>query len=209
MLKTQKAIIGRRFYFISYFILPILFTVIGGLYHLTSRKSNIELVWGVQAILMLIEGSTEYFGYGPIYKKNNLGMEYLKTSVSGMQLLKKSILTDSLLRIARTLIYSLLPPLLFCRSKDALFTYIIFALVLATVSVWSVNPVRYVTMYGFLMIVLFPVMGLGMILDNLCFIIPGSRGILLIILIILLPGGVLFTQKLTEKKIRASYTDRH
>ena len=207
MLKTHKAIIGSRYYRITYFILPILFTVIGFLYRLTVPRVITELVWIVQAWLMMYEGATEYFGYGPIYRKNNLGMEYLKTSVSGMQLLQKSILTDSLLRIARTCFYTLLPALILPKNAKDLSLYLVFALVLANVSVWSVNLTRYVTMFGFLMITFFPFIALGMIPDYLCIMLPAARIPVMIILVILLAGSILFTQKFAQKKILASYGD--
>jgi hypothetical protein len=85
----------------------------------------------------------------------------------------------------------------------------VLALVLATISVWGVNLPRYITMYGFLMISNGPLMAFGMILDNLCIMVPAARIPMMIILVILLLGGVLFTQKFAEKKIRASYSDLH
>ncbi len=207
MLKSHKAIVGSIFFNLTYLILPAGFMVIGILFRGIAGSVPTNLFLGVQAILMMYESSTEYFGYGPIYRKNNLGMEYLKTSVLGMQFFQKSILTDSLLRIARSLAYTLIPAILIPKSEKQPLTLLLFALVLATVSVWSVNLTRYVTMYGFLMIIVAPLLAAGMFLDTLGMMIPVIRLPLIIVTACLLATGVWFTGKMTQKKIRASYSD--
>jgi hypothetical protein len=156
---------------------------------------------------MIYEISTEYFGYGPIYRKNNFGMEYLKTSVSGMDFVKKSMLTDSFIRIIRTFAYTFVPALIVMKSMGDPKTLLIYALVLANVSVWSVTSTRFVSMYGFLLLVAMPELLIGIILDAVGMLAPSAAYPLIAIMVLLLAGGVVFTQKFAEKKIRASYFD--
>ena len=207
MLKIHKAIIGRRYFNVTYIILPLVFTLLGALFRFVVGSLNPEFFLMVQAIVMLFEISSEYFGYGPIYRKNNLGMEYLKTSVGGMALFKKSILTDLFLRIARTLFYTLLPAILVSKTMGDPLLLFVFALVLADVSVWSVSFTRYVTMYGFLVIVTSPLLVFGVVCDSLCLEFSFLRIPVLVICLILLVAGVIFTNFFAEKKIRASYSD--
>jgi hypothetical protein len=62
-------------------------------------------------------------------------------------------------------------------------------------------------MYGFLLLVAFPELFIGMILDAACMLAPSAAVALIIITVLLLPAGILFTQKFADKKIKASYSD--
>ncbi|MBO4337851.1 MAG: hypothetical protein J5842_07230 [Lachnospiraceae bacterium] len=207
MLKSHKAIVGSRYFYITYIILPAVFTLLGIIYRLLFHKVSFEFFLLVQSFVMLYEVSTEYFGYGPIYRKNNLGMEYLKTSVSGMELFRKSILADLLLRAARSMAYTLIPAAIVFNSTGDLLLLLISAFLLADISVWSVTFTRYVTMYGFLMLVSAPLMAFGLITENLCTFFPVIKLPVLIAAVLLLPAGVLFSTKFADKKIKASYID--
>ncbi len=207
MLRSHKAVVGSGFFNFTYFILPILFTVTGIILRSVIGNINMETLLMVQCFAMMYEASTEYFGYGPIYRRNNFGMEYLKTSVNGMKLFERSILTDSILRIARSLFYTIVPGIVVIKSVKDPLGLILVALVLATVSVWSVNLTRYVTMYGYLMIIVSPLLAVGMLIDALGIFFSKVRILMLCIVFILLITGVLFTQKTAQKKIRLSYMD--
>ena len=207
MLKSHKAIVGSLYYKVSYFILPAVFAVVGILFRAILHLVPITLFLVIQTLLMMFEMSTEYFGYGPIYRKNNLGMEYLKTSVSGMQLFRQSILTDQLLRIARCLFYTLIPGLLVYDSTDSPLLLLLFGLALANTSIWSVTITRYITMYGFLMITNAPLLAIGIFICSICYALPVLLIPACIVLLLLLPAGVVFTVKFADNKIRASYSD--
>ena len=207
MLKSHKAVVGSNFFNLSYFILPGLFTLIGILYRVFFGDVKMNFLLMVQCFAMMYEASTEYFGYGPIYRNNNLGMEYLKTSVNGMKLFEKSILTDSVLRMIRSLFYTLVPGILVVKSVRDPLCLLIFALVLAAVSVWSVNVTRHVTMYGYVMIVTAPLLMLGMVIDAVGMMVLSFQIPMLCIACILLTAGILFTKRTAQKKIRLSYMD--
>ena len=207
MLKSHRAVIGRKYFNITNIFVPFAFIIIGTLYRLKIGVVYQEVFLFVQSWLMMYEISTEYFGYGAIYQKNNFGMEYLKTSIDGMGFVKKSMLTDSILRIVRTIAYTVMPGILAPRSVDDVMVIIVAALVLANVSIWSVSFTRYITMYGFLIIVSAPLLFIGIILDYLCEVSPTIQMPVVCTLIVLLIGGVIFTQKFASKKIKASYAD--
>lgn len=207
MIMEHKAIVGHRYFNITNLIIPCIYTFIGILYRYFVHGVTIEMFLLVQAWLMMYEVSTEYFGYGAIYSKNNFGMEYLKTSSKGMTLVKKSMLTDSILRILRTFAYTFIPALLVKDTVDDWVLLLIFALVLANVSVWSVSFVRYITMYGFLMIVSAPLVAVGIFIDDICSISDSFQRPVTIIMSILVVSGVYFTQEFADRKIKASYSD--
>ena len=207
MLNSHKAVVGSKYFYITNIFVPLAFIVIGTLYRSVIGKVSLEIFLFVQVWLMMYEVSTEYFGYGPIYRKNNFGMEYLKTSVDGMKLVKNSMLTDSILRIIRTFAYTLLPGILVLRSVDDMQALIIFALTLANVSVWSVSFTRYITMYGFLIMISTPLVTIGIIIEDLIFVLPKIRIPIIVSMIALMIGGVIFTQFFASKKIKASYSD--
>lgn len=207
MLNSHKAVVGSKYFYITNILIPLAFILVGTLYRSVVGKVYFEIYLFVQAWLMMYEVSTEYFGYGAIYRKNNFGMEYLKTSVIGMNLVKKSMLTDSILRIIRTVIYTVLPGILVLRSVEDMKIVIIFALVLANVSVWSVSFTRYITMYGFLIMISTPLLIIGIVIDYLTYYMPNIRIPVIISMIVLMTGGVVFTQIFASKKIKASYSD--
>ena len=207
MLKSHKNMLGSRYFNITTIYVPLAFILIGTIVRFVFGKVDPNILLSVQAWLMIYEISTEYFGYGPIYRKNNFGMEYLKTSVSGMSFVKKSMLTDSFIRIVRSFAYTFLPALFVPKSMGDPKVLLIYALVLANVSVWSVTSTRFVSMYGFLLLVAFPELFIGMILDAVCMLAPSAAVALIIITVLLLPAGILFTQKFADKKIKASYSD--
>ena len=207
MLKSHKNMLGSRYFNITTIYVPLAFILIGTIVRFVFGKVDPNILLSVQAWLMIYEISTEYFGYGPIYRKNNFGMEYLKTSVSGMSFVKKSMLTDSFIRIMRSFAYTFLPALFVPKSMGDPKVLLIYALVLANVSVWSVTSTRFVSMYGFLLLVAFPELFIGMILDAVCMLAPSAAVALIIITVLLLPAGILFTQKFADKKIKASYSD--
>ncbi len=207
MLKSHKNMLGSRYFNITTIYVPLAFILIGTIVRFVFGKVDPNILLSVQAWLMIYEISTEYFGYGPIYRKNNFGMEYLKTSVSGMSFVKKSMLTDSFIRIVRSFAYTFLPALFVPKSMGDPKVLLIYALVLANVSVWSVTSTRFVSMYGFLLLVAFPELFIGMILDAACMLAPSAAVALIIITVLLLPAGILFTQKFADKKIKASYSD--
>ena len=207
MLNSHKAVVGSKYFYITNIFVPLSFIVIGTLYRLVMGTVSLEIFLFVQVWLMMYEVSTEYFGYGPIYRKNNFGMEYLKTSVVGMKLVKNSMLTDSILRIIRTFAYTLLPGILVLRSVDDMQALMIFALVLANVSVWSVSFTRYITMYGFLIMISTPLVTIGIIIEDLICVLPKIRIPIIVSMIALMIGGVIFTQFFASKKIKASYSD--
>ena len=208
MLKSHKAIVGSRFFYLTYFFLPAVFTVIGIIYRIFFElEANFFLI--IQYFAMVYEASTEYFGYGPVYRKNNLGMEYLKTSANGMRIFESSILTDSILRILRSAAYTLIPGIAVYKSMGDPRLIAVYALMLANVSVWSVNFTRYVTMYGFLILVILPLVAAGMLIDSLGMRLSDIRIPLVCILCILLSAGVWYTRKLAKKKIILSYSDTY
>ncbi len=207
MLKSHKQMLGSRYFNITTIIIPLAFILIGTLVRFIFGNVDANFFLSVQAWLMIYEISTEYFGFGPIYRKNNFGMEYLKTSVNGMDFVKKSMLTDSFIRIVRSFAYTFLPALFVPKSMGDPKVLLIYALVLANVSVWSVTSTRFVSMYGFLLLVAFPELFIGMILDAACMLAPSAAVALIIITVLLLPAGILFTQKFADKKIKASYSD--
>lgn len=207
MLKSHKNMLGSRYFNITTIYVPLAFILIGTIVRFVFGKVDPNILLSVQAWLMIYEISTEYFGYGPIYRKNNFGMEYLKTSVRGMSFVKKSMLTDSFIRIMRSFAYTFLPALFVPKSMGDPKVLLIYALVLANVSVWSVTSTRFVSMYGFLLLVAFPELFIGMILDAVCMLAPSAAVALIIITVLLLPAGILFTQKFADKKIKASYSD--
>ena len=207
MLKTHKAVVGRRYFNITNIIVPLVFMIFGLIYRSFIGFVYAEIFLFVQAWLMIYEISTEYFGYGAIYRKNNFGMEYLKTSVNGMDFVKKSMLTDSFIRIVRAFAYTFLPAIFVPGSMGDPKTLLLYALVLANVSVWSVTSTRFVSMYGFLLLVAMPELLIGIILDAVGMLAPSATYPLIAITVLLLAGGVVFTQKFAEKKIKASYSD--
>ena len=207
MLKIHKAVAGSRYFYITNIIVPAVFTLTGILYRSIVGRVSINLFIFIQAWLMLYEISTEYFCYGAIYRKNNLGMEYLKTSYNGMSLVKKSMLTDSVLRIIRTFFYTLIPGFAVIKSVEDPAVLLIYALTLANVSVWSVSFTRYITMYGYLFMVSLPMVSIGLIIDYLGTLSHGFLIPLTVFTAILLPAGVYFTQKYADRKIQASYSD--
>ena len=207
MLKIHKAVVGSRYFYITNIIIPLVFTLIGILYRSIVGSVSINLMIFIQAWLMLYEVSTEYFGYGPIYRKNNLGMEYLKTSYNGMSLVKKSMLTDSVLRIIRTFFYTPVPGLAVIRSVDDPKVLLLYALAMANVSVWSVNFTRYIALYGYLFMVSSPMVAIGLIIDYLGTLSQGLLIPMIVCTAILLPAGICFTQKYADMKIKASYSD--
>ena len=207
MLKSHKQMLGSRYFNITTIIIPLAFILIGTVVRFIFGNVDANFFLSVQAWLMIYEISTEYFGYGPIYRKNNFGMEYLKTSVNGMDFVKKSMLTDSFIRIIRTFAYTFVPALIVMKSMGDPKTLLIYALVLANVSVWSVTFTRFVSMYGFLLLVAMPVLLIGIILDAVCMMVPSAAYPLMAVAVLLLAGGVVFTQKFAEKKIKASYSD--
>ena len=207
MLKSHKKMLGSRYFNITTIIIPLAFILIGTVVRFIFGNVDANFFLSVQAWLMIYEISTEYFGYGPIYRKNNFGMEYLKTSVNGMDFVKKSMLTDSFIRIIRTFAYTFVPALIVMKSMGDPKTLLIYALVLANVSVWSVTFTRFVSMYGFLLLVAMPVLLIGIILDAVCMMVPSAAYPLMAVAVLLLAGGVVFTQKFAEKKIKASYSD--
>lgn len=207
MLRSHKKMLGSRYFNITTIIIPLAFILIGTAVRFIFGNVEEHFFLSVQAWLMIVEISTEYFGYGPIYRKNNFGMEYLKTSVNGMDFVKKSMLTDSFIRIVRTFAYTFLPALFVPGSMGDPKTLLLYALVLANVSVWSVTSTRFVSMYGFLLLVAMPELLIGIILDAVGMLTPSAAYPLIAITVLLLAGGVVFTQKFAEKKIKASYSD--
>ena len=207
MLKSHKNMLGSRYFNITPIYVPLAFILSGTIVRFVFGRVDPNILLSVQAWLMIYEISTEYFGYGPIYRKNNFGMEYLKTSVNGMSFVKKSMLTDSFIRIVRSFAYTFLPALFVPKSMGDPKVLLIYALVLANVSVWSVTSTRFVSMYAFLLLVAFPELFIGMILDAMCMLAPSAAVALIIITVLLLPAGILFTQKFADKKIKASYSD--
>ena len=207
MLKTHKAVVGRRYFNITNIIVPLVFMIFGLIYRSFIGFVYAEIFLFVQAWLMIYEISTEYFCYGAIYRKNNFGMEYLKTSINGMNLVKKSMISDSILRIVRTIAYTLIPGILVSRSVDDPKALIVCALTLANVSVWSVSFTRYVTMYGFLIMTSAPFFVVGLTIDVLCINKLINAVPVMIALIVLLACGVIFTQLFASKKIKESYKD--
>ena len=207
MIRSHKAIIGNRYFYVTNLLIPVAFVIIGTLYRIFEGYVDPDFFLMIQALLMVYEASTEYFGYGAIYRKNNFGMEYLKTSVEGIALVKKSMLTDSLLRIARTVFYTLLPGIFVPQSVDNMLLLVIYALVLANVSVWSVSFIRYVTMYGFLVLISAPLLAIGITIDKLCLMISGIQNPVAVIMTVLILAGVVFAIKFADIKIKASYRD--
>lgn len=207
MIKIHKAVVGSRYFNITNVLVPLVFVIIGTIYRFFIGGVYPEIFVFIQAWLMIYEISTEYFGFGAIYRKNNFGMEYLKTSINGMDLVKKSMLSDSILRIIRTIAYTLLPGILVSRSVDDPAVIVVFALALANVSVWSVSFTRFVTMYGFLVMISSPFLIVGLIIDVLCIKKFINAMPVIIALILLLAGGVIFTQIFASKKIKESYKD--
>lgn len=207
MIKIHKAVVGSRYFNITNVLVPLVFVIIGTIYRFFIGGVYPEIFVFIQAWLMIYEISTEYFGFGAIYRKNNFGMEYLKTSINGMDLVKKSMLSDSILRIIRTIAYTLLPGILVSRSVDDPAVIVVFALALANVSVWSVSFTRFVTMYGFLVMISSPFLIVGLIIDVLCINKFINAMPVIIALILLLAGGVIFTQIFASKKIKESYKD--
>lgn len=59
-------------------------------------------------IYMIVDGMTDYFGFGNIYQKNNMGMDYLKTSFEGMVAMKDALQVDYITRFVRPAIFMLL-----------------------------------------------------------------------------------------------------
>lgn len=59
-------------------------------------------------IYMVVDGMTDYFAFGNIYQKNNMGMDYLKTSFEGMVVMKDALHVDYFTRFIRPAIFMLL-----------------------------------------------------------------------------------------------------
>ena len=59
-------------------------------------------------IYMVVDGMTDYFSLGNIYQKNNMGMDYLKTSFEGMVVMKDALHVDYFTRFIRPAVFMLL-----------------------------------------------------------------------------------------------------
>ena len=142
MFGRYRSIIGSTYCTVINMIIPAVLIVFG--FVITPLHTDYMIgIWGF-SLACLIESGCEFFGFGPIYRKHNMGMEYLKTACGGADLIRRTVNTDSLCRVFRVTAYVMLPALIHA-DADNILRFIFAALVLAAVSVWSVNLTRHIT----------------------------------------------------------------
>ena len=56
-------------------------------------------------IYTVVDGMTDYFGFGNLYQKNNMGMDFLKTSFEGMVVMKDALHIDYFSRFVRPAVF--------------------------------------------------------------------------------------------------------
>ena len=203
MFKIYRAIMGSKYFIAVNVIIPILMIIIGlinGVHY-----NDMISIWCFCAAC-LIEIASEYFGLGPIYRKRSFGMNYLKTAYGGMDLFRKAIIIDSILRAVRCLVYIILPAMIVVEPSDYK-RAITAGLILGWVSVWSVNLTRYISIFSFMFISNIPFMVPAGTMYAVARMIPGTANVICFISIILLITGFVFSNWLIRKKINDSYKD--
>ena len=97
-------------------------------------------------VFMTAEVAEDYFGFGSICKKNQLGMECLKNAYHGMKYFEDEIIVDLFLRPVRIAVYAFVVgwPYI-CWGGNA---WIVFeqAALASVISIASVNIMRYIDM---------------------------------------------------------------
>lgn len=204
MFKCYKAILGSKNFIVVNLIIPIIFFCFGLLKPV--HNDDLISIWCF-CIAVMIEIGSEYFGLGPIYRKRGFNMEYLKTGYGGMELLRKAVRTDSILRCVRCLIYIIVPALI-VESTDYYTRAITAGFILAWVSVISVNVTRYISIFSFMFLVNIPFLVPSTTMYAVARLLPGMWVSVLITSVILLIGGFFFSDWLLKKKIKDSYIDR-
>lgn len=204
MFKSYKAILGSKYFNVVNLIIPVVFFVIGLL-----RPVHNELFVSMWCfcIAVMVEIGSEYFGMGPVYRKRGFNMEYLKTGFGGMDLLRKAIRTDSILRCVRCLIYVIVPGLI-VESTDSYPGIITAGFILAWVSVLSVNVTRYISIFSFMFLVNIPFLITSSSMYAVSRLLPDMWESVLITSIILLVFSFFFSEWLLKKKIKDSYIDK-
>lgn len=88
---------GRWGKWMIYIIVPAVFLGIEYLFYSISMYAQIGIIL-ISALIISLEMYMDYFIFGGIASKDTNKLEYLKTSIRGMEILKKSLIGDAVRR---------------------------------------------------------------------------------------------------------------
>lgn len=211
MIRDYKVFTSKAYKIAFLLIEPIVFMM--GIF-IACVFRHIDIAIAVFAIFMMAEIFQDYFSIGCICKKNDMGMEYIKTSFRGKQLIKNAIIVDNIVKVIKPLIVAVvgtMPYVLYegMMPFGSILINLMFAVILALdcsfISIASTNITRYIDTFNIMGISSIPIIAVGILL-----LIPLSMlgylvaPIIMIILVVVASVGTLMHM---NYKIEKSYFD--
>lgn len=97
-------------------------------------------------VFMTAEVMEDYFGFGSICKKNQLGMDFLKNGYHGMKYFEDAIIVDLFLRPVRIAVYAFVVGWPYLCQGGSAWVVLELAALASVISIASVNIMRYIDM---------------------------------------------------------------
>lgn len=211
MIKDYKAFTSKG-YKISFLLVEPLVFMCSMLVASIFRSLVFMVITGV--FLMLFEMLQDYFSIGCICKKNDMGMEYIKTSYRGKRLIQNTLIVDSLIKVIKPVIVMVVGTapyviyegtLPFGSILVNLMIMLIIALDISFISIASVNITRYIDTFNIYTLSTMPIIAVGILLLVPLSAIPYILS--LMIMIVLVVVAIWLTYIHMNDKLEKSYTD--
>ena len=213
MIRDYLAITNRRYRLVCNALIPVGLGVLSMILTFVAGSSYVAVVALCIAAVFLtaLEVAEDYFGFGAICVKGCLGMDYLKTSVMGKKMLCDALMADILVRPLRIALCMIFPGIAYgILVGSPVRPLIVSILLVADISVWSLNVTRYIQnlqIVSFVSMLMSAAVGAGAVYFGYMLESKGLVWLTVAGLILLLVLGTCVTYRHMCRKVEQSYED--
>ena len=213
MMRDYRAITNSQYRLVCNFAIPVGIAAVSILLAavIEGRLGVVTAFCVGTVFLAALEVFGDYFGFGSICAKGCLGMDYLKTSPRGKQMLCHALLADILVRPVRIAGSLLLIGIAYeIMSGNPVRPVLIAMLLVADISVWCLNITRYmqnVQGVSFVSMLASAATGAGTVCFGYAQEVERFVWLIVAGLVMLLVLGVSVTYKHLCRKVEQSYID--
>lgn len=213
MIKDYRAITNGKYRLVCNVLIPVILGIILALVDAVVRNCYVTVVmfgFGA-AFVTAIEVMGDYWGFGAICVKGCLGMDYLKTSITGKAMLRNALMADLLVRPVRIAICMALVAVPYgIMVGNPVRPLCLSVLLTANLSVWALNITRYVQsvqVMSVLSMLAYGASGAAVIYITTSSGLQMFTWLIMAALAVLLLVGIYVTRRHMYRKVEASYLD--
>lgn len=197
-------LVNKKYRLLFNIVFPVL---LGTLTSVISFVTESQAVFITVNLMSLICLCADYFGFGCIYKKGSFGMEYVRTSFRGNEVIEHALFLDMIFGMLRVVVFFLFSSIYFPGRENCQQYIIMLCLLIVFLYIVSINVTRYCDAFYSVscVVVIFSFLQLGILYLFIKYELKMIYAIAVLAVMILISFAITYFHMLT--KLRASYID--